>query len=208
MAHRREHRLIAVIRAECRPVVIGAVENILVFVVLQGRDHVNVLRAAVFVAVVDHGLFARSGRVFRQKPAVDLRVAGHEREIDRHGRLLGESLHRGDVRLKLGLIGRVVLFEQRAAGAEIDVLVLLFAAGELAAGLECRPRVAQRELIGDIGIDLACVFAAEKALGAKAGELLQLAVFAFGKAPVRQRDQQRQSQNEKAAKKRDLNFKG
>jgi len=204
--HRREQRLIAVVCAEGRPVVVGAVEDVFVLVILQRRLHVDVFRAAVLVTVVDDGFFTRGRRVFRQQLAVDLRVAGHERKIDRHGRVLRKGFYRRDVGVELLLIGRVVLFQQRAAGAEIDVLVLLLAARELAAGLERRPGVAERELVGDAGLDLVCVFAAEKALGAELRKLLQLAVFTFGKALVRQKQEQRQPEYEEAAEHGNLYF--
>ena len=116
----------------------------------------------------------------------DVALAGDKGEINisvRVGDELVEGLHVG---FQLAVLRRFVGLNDGAAVAEEHAVILPLAERQFARGLERYPLVAQRELVGGIGLKILRILPGEQFVKAEWRPLLQRAVFLFGELAVGQ----------------------
>ena len=189
----------AVISAEAGPVVVGAVEDVLILVRAERRVHVHVGGVGLAVAVVDDLFFAVIRRIFRQEGGVEVGFVGDECEVDLCVRVPDQRVERRHVGVEHGALGPLEALDERAVLAEVHVVVLLLAEGQLAGGLEGYPLVAEGELVGGVGLKFGRIVAAEEALEAELGPHLEIAVLLLGELAVGQyevQDKERSDEGE------------
>ena len=116
----------------------------------------------------------------------DVALAGDKGEINisvRVGDELVEGLHVG---FQLAVLRRFVGLNDGAAVAEEHAVILPLAKRQFACGLERYPLVAQRELVGGVGLKILRILPGEQFVKAECRPLLQRAVFLLGELAVGQ----------------------
>ena len=165
--------------------VVGAVVDLLVFVLFQSGVHVNGERLHCVVEIVNDGLLIGSGRSGGQPVRPNLRGGGDNTEIDGHVQIVYQVVDVSGAGHQRVVVRLVQAVEQGVLLAEVDPVVLLFAAQPLAPGLQGHPEVSADHVVIDVVFRVLHKLTVLQVLQAQFRGRLQITVFQLRKLLIR-----------------------
>ena len=166
----------------------------------QGSQQIHRGQARFLRRVLDKRSLIEAGRALRQPVLPDLCRRGDQPQKHPAMRCFSKPLHIVQILFHLKPV-RFVHLGDKGIAAEVDAVEFPLAQQLLAPGLQARPVIPQRELVGKIVLHPRGKAAVFQVFPGKVRELGQRPVFRFRARPVRQRDVPRQQSRQKQAEK-------
>ena len=178
--------------------VVGPVIDRFPRVFRQGSQQIHRGQARFLRRVLDKRSLIEAGRALRQPVLPDLCRRGDQPQKHLAVSRFSKPLHIVQILFRLKPV-RFVHLGDKGIAAEVDAVEFPLAQHLLAPGLQARPVVPQRELVGKIVLHPLGKTAVFQGFPGKVRELGQRPVFRFRARPVRQRNVPRQQSCQKQA---------
>ena len=178
--------------------VVGPVIDGFPRVFCQDSQQIHRGQARFLRRALDERSLIEAGRALRQPVLPDLCRRGDQPQKHLAVRCFSKLLHIVQILFHLKPV-RIVHLGDKGIAAEVDAIEFPLAQHLLAPGLQARPVIPQRELVGKIVLHPRGKAAVFQGFPGKVRELGQRLVFRFGACPVRQRNVPRQQSRQKQA---------
>ena len=178
--------------------VVGPVIDRFPRVFRQGSQQIHRGQARFLRRVLDKRSLIEAGRTLRQPVLPDLCRRGDQPQKHLAVSRFSKPLHIVQILFRLKPV-RFVHLGDKGIAAEVDAVEFPLAQHLLAPGLQARPVIPQRELVGKIVLHPRGKAAVFQGFPGKVRELGQRPVFRFRARPVRQRNVPRQQSCQKQA---------